>query len=290
MHTSRVFWFSCGNFYGRMGVMTHEAQVTWELFVHAAEGSATGSQTAERVERVAGGIERMSEHISSQVEHVIIGDVNDEEQRAFKKHAAVHLVQPAQFSQRILHTMSILAETRDADFSGIQSGLRKSAQDVRTIVGGRMQEEFDGNQVGEALQGANGSSKIDVISAATEQNAGESVIDDGQLRNIVLHEHKHERQAAKWNAESVQIVGMSHPLTRTMVSEADAMSVQTTVAMNSAEYQYWFRTVIGLTSSEEVDKTAKSGDLVGLARKMNRRRGDAQKIQCTAEEDNMVSL
>lgn len=160
-------------------------------------------------------------------------------------------------------------EDGDLDLQIVEEALRETSRDVRTVVGGRHTKVYEGSQAGEALQGVPGTATIDVTSAVNTHVPGTSIIDTTNLQDIVDHEAEHERQAKEWNAEEVEIVGLHSPLTRKFVSEVGAMSVQATIAHNSAEYREMWRTVTSVTTAESARQTARDGDLKELAREIN---------------------
>ena len=56
------------------------------------------------------------------------------------------------------------------------------------------------------------------------------------------------------------------------------MSVQDRVDHNSTDYQQMFTFLTGFVSAEEAKLAARKGDLIGLAKKINERRGNTEDI------------
>lgn len=138
--------------------------------------------------------------------------------------------------------------------------MRDAASDIREIVGGKTVTVFEGNQVGEALQGERGSSEIEVASAVKKDGS----VDTTDLEDRVAHEGEHELQAKRWNAEEVTMED-GEKVTRGEISEVGAMSVQTTLANVSTDYRAKVGKVTRYISMEGARDVARSGDLLSLA-------------------------
>ena len=168
------------------------------------------------------------------------------------------------------------------DVSAVADTLEEKGSQVGSIIGSRATEEIPGSVAGYAYQGQQGSTVIDVTAALRPGST--QVIDVSQLQDTVTHERRHEVQSAAWNAQVVDI-GNGRVLTRTEVSEADAMLQQQTITWVSGEYKGIYAKVLSIASQSEIADTAMTGDLVGLGDKILEKSG-----QSPMQEGEAVSV
>ncbi len=254
-----------------------EQALARELFHTQVIESGSGTEIAERTKAVAAEIEGMQEATQSQASFVFTG----QEFLPPEGSGEGTTVTPEISTLGGQIDVGLLQENADADWGIVVDTLQNTAEDVQEVVGAAQTEEIEGNTVGYAYQGVTESSVIDVTAAIKEDAPGASLIDTANLEDTVMHEDEHELQAKQWNAESVKIVGVHKNITRLLVSEVGAMSRQKTVAQNSADYQEMWSFLTGMISAKEAKEAARKGDLVGLAQKINEKRGNTEDISVT---------
>ena len=155
------------------------------------------------------------------------------------------------------------------DTQSVAEQLEEAGENVDEILGSIKTEKLEPGVAGQANQGMEGSSVINVHAALQEGDI--QVIDTKMLKDVKYHEIEHENQAEEWNAEEVDI-GQGETLTRHQVSEMGAMSVQSNIEWVSADYHDIYEYVASMTSAEQARETARSGDLVDLGRQIREER------------------
>jgi len=251
-----------------------ETSLVRDLLVYAAETSSSGAEIAGGLRKAAADIQTEQDAMRTQVLDVVQGvDGISEEDLGGVIDAGVQENLPDNLTKHI----DVAPQGGESlDYGVVITTLETTANDINTVVGGKTAEVLDGGIAGQAYQGVPGSSQIDVTSTIKGGDAGTSVVDAVQLKDIVDHEEEHERQAQGWNAESI-VVAPGVVLNRHNVSETGAMSVQQTLANVSGGYRQIYADVTGVVSADSAREAARTGDLIGLAEQV-------------ASQENLIEL
>lgn len=218
-----------------------EYAATADIIDDAVEQGGTGTEIAERARESARDIRELQQELAYQFDVTLSGQSSP--------------------------------EAWMSDLEAIADTVEETGGKIGDVVGSRMTDEIGGNVAGYAYQGKKGSTVIDVTAAMRPDATGRTTMNVHMLQDVVDHEGEHEKQAAVWNAEEVDI-GNGQTLDRTRVSEVGAMSVQSSIAWVSADYREMYSFVTGLgVSAEEARAAAREGDLAGLGEEIRAQRG-----------------
>ena len=261
-----------------------------DILLTTAEQANSGTEIAEKMQRSAADIRGIQQDITSQIYVTAEGGTED---MTMSVDTLQHLSDAGIVDQQALESLQSVESVdagQDLNLTAVADTMEQTGEDIRKIVVNKKAEVLKGNIAGQAYQGEEGSSVIDVTAAVRPSDT--SVIDTEMLDDTVKHELEHEKQAAEWNTQSID-VGAHQSLTRKDISETAAMSVQSTLENVSDEYKEIYARVTSVIDVDQAVETARSGDLEALGDEIREDRGvEAEETEDApageAEEEALV--